>query len=104
MNPGCIPQPSTLAYPLQGGAGPLKKNSPAYQARYNNPNDKLDFSDPNPPPETRVQPEEKPMCPECQNTGKVQLFTSTQPCKLCTTVETEDAIEVRKDEGKFFLP
>ena len=27
--------------------------------------------------------EVKEACPECNGTGKVQLFTSTQPCSLC---------------------
>jgi len=51
---------------------------------------------PNPAPETRVQPKEKPVCPECQNTGKVQLLTSTQPCKMCNIATTVQALKVSK--------
>ncbi len=90
MNPGCIPQPSTLAYPLHAGVHPAYKKSLTPGAI------RVQILDdtPSPAPETPdVGPSEKPMCPECQNTGKVQLFTSTQPCKLCTTVETTVEIE-----------
>ncbi len=72
------PSPVKVILPVPEAAGPLVNPGCIPQGAY------APTETPEPAPETRVQPPESvPVCPECKNTGKVQLLTTTQPCKMC---------------------